>query len=328
MKLFEYVRSSEPQDAIQSAAAPDTKFLAGGTNLVDLMRYGVESPSRLVDVNRLPLTRIEELPNGGIRLGALARNSDTANHPLVRERYPLLARAILSGASPQLRNLATNGGNLLQRTRCQYFMNTTFPHCNKRTPGSGCDATDGLNRRHATFGWSDHCVATHPSDMAVALVALEATLRIRGTTGERAVPIAEFYRLPGDTPQFDTQLRDGELIQEIELPKSPYAQHSQYVKVRDRASYDFALVSAAVGLEVVDGVIKSARVALGGVAHKPWRAEEVERALAGKRVSSATFKDGAEHAADGARPLKHNVYKIALLKQTVLQALFSAGGLA
>jgi len=324
LKPFHYVRASQPRDAIQAASVAGSKFLAGGTNLVDLMKDGVENPSTLVDINRLWLAAIEELPGGGLRLGALARNSDTANHRLVRERYPLLTQAILSGASPQLRNLATNGGNLLQRTRCPYFMDPAFPHCNKRAPGTGCDAIAGFNRRHAIFGWNPKCVATHPSDMAVALTALDAKIVTQGVSGTRTIAIDEFYRLPGNTPHIDTDLKSGELIVAIELPPSAFAAHSHYLKVRDRASYDFALVSAAVALDMTSGTIRNARLALGGVAHKPWRAAEAERALIGKQPSEAVFNAAAEAAVRGAQPLKQNAYKVDLAKRAILSALQSA----
>jgi xanthine dehydrogenase YagS FAD-binding subunit len=329
MNPFEYRRAEQMQAAIQGiSGAKGAKFLAGGTNLIDLMKNGVEQPARLVDINRLPLDKIEPLPNGGLRLGALARNSGTANHPLVRKNYPLLSQAILSGASPQLRNLATDGGNLLQRTRCPYFMDPAFPKCNKRAPGSGCGAIEGINRRHAILGASEHCIAVHPSDMAVALAALGATIQVRGPRGERAIPIAEFHRLPGDTPQFDTTLRPDELIYAIDLPASPYAQHARYLKLRDRASYDFALVSVAAALEIANGTIRSARLALGGVAHKPWRSEKAEALLQGKPLNAEAFRAAAEEALSGARPQKQNAYKIELAKRAIVRALSLAGGVA
>ncbi len=329
MNPFEYRRAGQLQAAIQDVSgAAGAKFLAGGTNLIDLMKNGVEKPPRLVDINRLPLDKIEPLPGGGLRLGALARNSDTANHPLVRKNYPLLAQAILSGASPQLRNLATNGGNLLQRTRCPYFMDTAFPQCNKRAPGSGCGAIKGINRRHAILGASEYCIAVHPSDMAVALAALGATVQVRGPRGERAIPMAEFHRLPGDTPQMDTTLRADELIYAIDLPASPYAQHSRYLKIRDRASYDFALVSVAAALEIGNNTVRSARLALGGVAHKPWRAEKAEALLQGEPLNAEAFKAAAEEALSGARAQKQNAYKIDLAKRAIVRALALAGGVA
>jgi xanthine dehydrogenase YagS FAD-binding subunit len=329
MNAFEYKRAEQEQAAIDSiVSAKDAKFLAGGTNLIDLMRYGVQSPSRLVDINRVPLDKIEPIPGGGLRLGALARNSDTANHPLVRTHYPLLSQAILSGASPQLRNLATNGGNLLQRTRCQYFMDTGFSRCNKRVPGSGCGAREGVHRRHAIFGASEQCIAVHPSDMAVALAALGASVRVRGQKGERTIAIADFHRLPGTTPQIDTNLQPDELILSIDLPASPYAAHYHYLKVRDRASYDFALVSVAAALEMQGGTIRSARLALGGVAHKPWRSEKAEAVLTGKQANAAAFEAAATEALSGAQPLKENAFKVELAKHAIVRALALAGGAA
>ena len=261
MQPFEYQRASDPQGAVTAlASAPHGKFLAGGTNLVDLMKQQVETPAHLVDINRLDLAKIEELPDGGFRLGSLARNADTAEHPLVRERYPMLAQAILAGASPQLRNLATNGGNLLQRTRCYYFYDPAYEQCNKRKPGSGCAAVEGYNRIHAILGASPECIATHPSDMCVALAALGAVVKVRGQRGERSIPFAEFHRLPGKDAHVDTNLRPDELILSIDLPKEGYAAHSSYIKVRDRASYAFALVSAAAALEL-DGTTIRCRAA-------------------------------------------------------------------
>jgi xanthine dehydrogenase YagS FAD-binding subunit len=329
MNPFEYQRATQPQAAIDAAShVTQSKFLAGGTNLVDLMKNGVERPAQLIDINPLPLAKIEPLPGGGLRLGALGRNSDTANHPLVRQHYPLLSQAILAGASAQLRNLATNGGNLLQRTRCSYFMDPKFPHCNKRDPGSGCDALEGFNRIHAILGASEECIATHPSDMAVALAALEARVRVRGPKGERMIPMAEFHRLPGTTPQTDTNLQPGELILSVDLPPSPYAQHSHYLKVRDRASYDFALVSVAAALDLAAGQIRSARLALGGVAHKPWRSTEAENALAGQRPAAAVFESVANKILAGAKPYKHNAFKVDLARQAIVRALSIAGGVA
>ena len=327
MNPFEYQRVDQPQAAIAALGiGPDTRLLGGGTNLVDLMKLGVERPTRLVDISRLELAKIEPMPDGGLRLGALARNSDTANHELVRRDYPLLARAILSGASPQLRNMATNGGNLLQRTRCYYFMDTAFAECNKRNPGSGCAAIDGFNRIHAILGASQACIATHPSDMCVALAALEARIRVRGPGGERTIPMADFHRLPGKTPQIDTNLKPDELILSIDLPKSNYAAHSCYVKMRDRASYAFALVSAAVALEMEGKTVKGARIALGGVAHKPWRAEAAEKMLAGKPLSEAGCKAAADSVVKGARTYEYNAFKVEMARQTVMRALSIAGG--
>lgn len=330
MNPFEYQRAEQTEAAVEAISqSKDARFLAGGTNLIDLMKNGVEQPTRLVDINRLSaLAEIHPLPDGGLRLGALARNSDTANHPLVRKNYPLLAQALLSGASPQLRNMATNGGNLLQRTRCYYFMDTAFSQCNKRIPGSGCGAREGLNRTHAILGASDLCIATNPSDMSVALAALEAKIRVRGAKGERTIPIAEFHRLPGTTPELDTNLKPGELILSIDLPRSAYAAHSHYLKVRDRASYAFALVSVAAALDLDGQRIRSARIALGGVAHKPWRPEDAEKTIAGREISVEVFEAAATNALAGARPYSQNAFKVELAKQTIIQALSIAGGLA
>jgi xanthine dehydrogenase YagS FAD-binding subunit len=327
MNPFQYQRATDVADAIQQMT-PGYRFLAGGTNLVDLMKNGVEKPAALIDLNRVALAAIEPLPEGGLRLGAMARNSDTANHPTVRQQYPLLSQAILSGASPQLRNLATNGGNLLQRTRCTYFMDTGFPQCNKRAPGTGCGAVNGFNRTHAIFGASDQCIAVHPSDMCVALVALEATIRIQGRSGERRIPVADFHRLPGSTPEIDTNLRPDELILSIDLPHSPYAGHSHYVKVRDRMSYEFALVSVAAALDLDGGTIRSARIVLGGVAHKPWRATTAEQMLIGKPIGSAIFQAAGQEAIVGVKPLGQNAFKVDLVRRAVARALENAGGVA
>jgi xanthine dehydrogenase YagS FAD-binding subunit len=329
MRPFEFQRATDPSQAAKAvSAAQGAKFLAGGTNLIDLMKNGVETPSRLVDINRLALSKIEAMPDGGLRLGALARNSDTANHLLVRTKYPLLSRAILSGASPQLRNLATNGGNLLQRTRCAYFMDPAFSECNKREPGSGCGALQGINRMHAILGASDKCIATHPSDMCVALAALEARIRVTGARGERTIAMEDFHRLPGDTPEKETELQPGELITAIELPTSPYAAHSHYIKVRDRASYEFALVTAAAALDLQGGQIRSARIAMGGVAHKPWRAKAAEQSLVGKPATKENFQAAAALALEGAKPQTHNGFKVELAKRAIVRALEVAGGVA
>jgi xanthine dehydrogenase YagS FAD-binding subunit len=329
MNPFAYQRVDQPEAAVEAISrSTHGKFLAGGTNLVDLMKSYVEQPAQLVDINRLPLAEIERLPDGGVRLGALARNTDTADHPLVRQNYPLLSQAILAGASPQLRNLATNGGNLMQRTRCYYFMDSAFPECNKRTPGSGCGALKGLNRIHAILGASDQCIATHPSDMCVALAALEARIRVRSANGERVIPIADFHRLPGMTPQLDTNLNPDELIVSIDLPPSPYADHSHYLKVRDRASYAFALVSVAAAVDLDGSRIRGARVALGGVAHKPWRSQEAEEALAGQTATRAVFENAAKLALRDAKPRQDNGFKIELARRGIVRALSIAGGLA
>ena len=327
MQPFEYQRAQDASGVISALRqSPNAKILAGGTNLLDLMKQDVEKPSHLIDVNRLQLAEIEELPDGGLRLGALARNSDTADHPLVRKNYPMLAQAILSGASPQLRNMATNGGNLLQRTRCYYFYDPAFTQCNKRNPGSGCGAIHGYNRIHAILGASPDCIATNPSDMCVALSALAATVRVRGPRGERMIPFNEFHRLPGTTPEIDTNLQPDELILSIDLPKSPYAAHSTYIKVRDRASYAFALVSVAAALELDGDTIRSARLALGGVALKPWRAENAEHVLAGKPMNTDTFRMAATEALTGAHAYEYNGFKIEMAKQTIVRAFTVAGG--
>ncbi len=319
---FAYTRATGVADAINTKAEANGsgQFLAGGTNLVDLLKENVARPARLIDINRLPLTAIESTPGGGLRLGALATNSDTAYHPEVRRRYPLLSRAILAGASPQLRNMATDGGNLLQRTRCYYFYDTTTA-CNKRVPGSGCAAIGGQNRVNGVLGTSASCIATHPSDMCVALAALEAVVQVRGPRGERSIPFAEFHRLPGDTPHIENTLAADELITSIDLPPSPYAAHSVYTKVRDRASYAFALVSVAAGLDLDGDMIKSARLALGGVAHKPWRLPEAEALLTGKPVTKANFLPVAEALFAGAQGYEHNAFKIELGKRAVVRAL-------
>ena len=328
MRPFKYARASDANAAAEVVAAnPQAKFLAGGTNLLDLMKEDVERPNELVDLTRLKLTEIKRA-RGGVSIGALATNTDTANHPLIRQNYPLLTQAIVAGASAQLRNMATNGGNLLQRTRCQYFYDTATP-CNKREPGAGCGALEGLNRMHAILGWSEKCVATYPGDMANALYALDAVVRVRGAGGrERTIPINEFHRLPGDTPEKDTNLEHGELIEAVELPKSNFAKNSYYLKVRDRASYAFALVAVAAALELDRGTIRQARVVLGGVAHKPWRSREAEAALTGRPASEESFRQAAEAALKDAKPLAHNGYKVELGKRAVVRALMRASKLA
>jgi xanthine dehydrogenase YagS FAD-binding subunit len=327
MRPFKYVLATDPNAAAQALAAnPQAKFLAGGTNILDLMKEDVERPNELVDLTRLKLTAIKPA-GGGVSIGALATNTDTANHPLIRRDYPLLTQAIVAGASGQLRNMATNGGNLLQRTRCPYFYDTAMP-CNKREPGSGCGAREGLNRMHAILGWSEQCVATYPGDMANALYALDAVVRIRGADGrERTMPVNKFHRLPGDTPQQDTNLQHGELIVAIELPRSNFAKNSYYLKVRDRASYAFALVAVASALELDGSTIKQARVVLGSVAHKPWRSHEAEAALSGKPASEQSYRQAAEAALADAKPLAHNAYKVELAKRAIVRALMRASKL-
>ncbi|HZH30992.1 MAG TPA: xanthine dehydrogenase family protein subunit M [Pyrinomonadaceae bacterium] len=328
MRPFKYVRASDASAAARAVAAnPRAKFLAGGTNILDLMKEDVERPDELVDVSRLKLAEIKAA-GGGVSIGALAKNTDTANHPLIRRNYPLLTQAIVAGASGQLRNMATNGGNLMQRTRCQYFYDTAMP-CNKREPGTGCGALEGLNRIHAIFGWSEKCVATYPGDMANALYALDAVVRVRNASGrERTIPVVDFHRLPGDTPERDNNLQHGELITAIELPKSNFAKNSYYLKVRDRASYAFALVAVAAAVELEGGRIRQARVVLGGVAHKPWRSLEAESALVGKAASEEIFGRAAEAALREAKPLAHNAYKVELGKRAVVRALMRAARMA
>lgn len=324
MNPFTYNKAADVQDALKKMTA-GSKFIAGGTNLLDLMKEGIESPGALVDITRLNLSVVKTTAAGGVSIGALARNTDTANHPLIRQNYPLLSQAILAGASAQIRNMATNGGNLMQRTRCLYFYDIAMP-CNKREPGSGCSAMEGLNRNNAVLGWSDKCVAVHPSDMCVALAALDAVVKVQGADGrERAVKFADFHRLPGETPEKDNNLAHGELITGIEIPKNNFAANSFYLKVRDRASYAFALVSVAAALELdKSGTIRQARIALGGVAHKPWRALEAEKSLAGKKASEANFKQAGEIAFKDAKPLSHNAFKIGLGTRTVMRALIRA----
>jgi xanthine dehydrogenase YagS FAD-binding subunit len=328
MNSFLYERAANIEDAVRRAQQPGARFIGGGTNLLDLVKGGVEQPVRLIDVSRLALSDIAELPGGGMRIGALASNSDTANHPLIRQRYPLLSQALLAGASPQLRNMATVGGNLMQRTRCYYFYDTAFDMCNKRVPGSGCAAKDGYNRIHAILGASEQCIAVNPSDMSVALAALDAVVRVRGPKGERTIAFADFHRLPGDTPDKDTTLAQGELITAVDLPASSFAGHSYYLKVRDRASYAFALVSVAAALDLRDGVVRNARVAMGGVAHKPWRAVDAENALAGRALDPASVEDAAKLAVRGAKPYRHNAFKVELAQRAVIRALRVAGDIA
>ena len=321
---FQYTRANDVADAVrQIAADPKAKFIAGGTNLIDLMKEDVERPSRLIDISRLPLTSVEETPEGGMRIGALVPNSDLAYHPLVGRRYPLLASAILAGASQQLRNMASTGGNLLQRTRCYYFYDTTTP-CNKREPGSGCSAIKGLNRMHAILGASEACIATHPSDMCVALAALDAKVHVTGPGGERAIAFADFHRLPGDTPQRDTNLRPNEIVTAVELPARGFAANYTYLKIRDRLSYAFALVSIAAALELQGDTIKEARLALGGVAHKPWRDTAAEAALRGQAANQATFTRAAELLLRDARGYAHNSFKIDLARRAIVRALTQA----
>jgi xanthine dehydrogenase YagS FAD-binding subunit len=321
---FQYARANDVADAVrQIAADPTAKFIAGGTNLIDLMKEDVERPSLLIDISRLPLKTVEENADGGLRIGALVPNSDLAYHPLIEQRYPLLASAILAGASQQLRNMASTGGNLLQRTRCYYFYDTATP-CNKREPGGGCSAIKGLNRMHAILGASEACIATHPSDMCVALAALAARVHVTGPTGERAIAFADFHRLPENTPQRDTNLHPNEIVTAIELPKQGFATNYTYLKIRDRLSYAFALVSIAAALELEGDAIKEARLALGGVAHKPWRDPAAEAALRGQAANQATFTRAADVLLRDAKGFAHNAFKIDLARRAIVRALTQA----
>jgi xanthine dehydrogenase YagS FAD-binding subunit len=324
MNTFSYTRATDVATAVREVAADGAaKFIAGGTNLIDLMKENVARPSRLIDINRLPLAAVQPGPDGGLRLGALVTNTDVAYHPEVERRYPLLSRAILAGASPQLRNMATVGGNLMQRTRCYYFYDTATP-CNKREPGSGCPALHGFNRIHAILGASEHCIAVHPSDMCVALAALEAVVRVTGPDGDRAIPFAEFHRLPGDTPHLDTNLRPDEIITAVDLPAKGFAEHHAYLKVRDRQSYAFALVSVAAALEMDGDTITEARLALGGVAHKPWRDRQAEALLHGKGATRDNFRPVAEALLRDATGFGHNDFKVELAKRAIVRALSQA----
>jgi xanthine dehydrogenase YagS FAD-binding subunit len=319
MQTFAY----EKPLSIDRAAGSSGKFIAGGTTLVDLMKLDVERPSTLVDITALPLSQVEPLPNGGVRIGAMVRNSELAWHPYIQQHYAVLSQALLSGASPQLRNMATTGGNLLQRTRCPYFRDPTSGGCNKRNPGTGCSAIGGFHRTMAVLGVSDHCIATHPSDMCVAMTALEATIFIQGAKGKRSVAIHDFYRLPGETPQIENVLEPGDLITHVELPP-PAGPKQAYLKLRDRASYEFALASAAIVANVEGGRIRSVRVALGGVGTRPWRAAEAEAALNGKPATPANFQAAAEAALRNAKPHTENAFKVELSRRCIVRALKTA----
>jgi xanthine dehydrogenase YagS FAD-binding subunit len=321
---FQYSRAGSVADAVsQMAASPGAKFIAGGTNLVDLMKVHVEQPAKLIDVSRLPLDKVEETAEGGLRIGALVRNTDLAYHPLVERRYPMLSSAIMAGASQQLRNMASVGGNLLQRTRCAYFYDIAMA-CNKREPGSGCAAIGGHNRMHAILGTSDACIAVFPSDMCVALAVLEAKVHVTGPRGDRVIALLDFHRLPGDTPQRDTNLEADELITAVELPPQGFSANYTYLKIRDRLSYAFALVSVAVGLQLDGGKVKQARFALGGVAHKPWRNAKAEAALDGQPANEATFARAADIVLGEAKGFGHNTFKIDLARRAIVRALSQA----
>jgi xanthine dehydrogenase YagS FAD-binding subunit len=327
MKTFELTRANDNTQAVSAAANATTaqqgaeiRFIAGGTTLIDLMKLNVETPQKLIDVNHLPLGKIDNLPDGGLTIGAMVRNSDLAYHPVVRKNYAVLSEAILSGASAQLRNMATTAGNLLQRTRCMYFRDTATP-CNKREPGSGCAAITGVNRSLAILGTSEHCIATNPSDMNVALAALEATIHIRGTKGERSVPIGDFHLVPGDTPHRETVLEPGDLITNVTLPPPAPGNRSLYLKLRDRASYEFALASAAIVVTVANGRMTRARIALGGVGTKPWRSTEAERELTDQLATPAVFQKAADAALRDAKPQSQNGFKVELAKRCLVHAL-------
>lgn len=321
MNRFDYVRAGTVAEAVQAFGA-GARFIAGGTNLIDLMKYDVEKPGRLIDITRLPLDKIEDHA-GGLRIGALATNAKVAYDERVAARYPLLRNAILAGASAQLRNAASTGGNLLQRTRCYYFYDTATA-CNKREPGSGCPAIGGMNRIHAIFGTSDQCIATHPSDMCIALAALEATVQVSGPQGERSIPFSEFHRLPGDRPEVDTNLAPGEIIVAVDLPESRFPQHYTYLKLRDRLSYAFALVSVAAGLELDGDRVKTARLALGGVAHKPWRNRDAEALLEGKPATRENFQAAADRIVSEAKPQSENRFKVDLARRAIVRGLEQA----
>ena len=321
MNSFTYTRADDVAGAVRVMAADGkARFIAGGTNLIDLMKENVERPTRLIDISRLALNEIKSTADGGMRLGALATNRDVAYNEEIELRYPLLSKAILAGASPQLRNMATVGGNLMQRTRCCYYYDTATP-CNKREPWAGCSAIPGFNRAHAILGTSGNCIATHPSDMCVALAALDALVNVTGPGGERVIPFAQFHRLPGDTPDIDTNLQAGEIITSVDLPAKGFAEHHAYIKVRDRASYAFALVSVAAALEMDGGTIRQARLALGGVAHKPWRDRDAESLLHGQSASRDNFLRVAEALLRDAKGFGHNDFKIELAKRAIVRAL-------
>ncbi len=327
MNQFQYSRPADASVAIKTLSKDQNAyFLAGGTNLIDMMKMGLVAPQKLVDINNLPLKTVSQIPTG-VRIDALVSNTNLAEHPLIKQKYPLLSLAINAGASPQLRNMATLGGNMMQRTRCPYFFDLTMP-CNKRVPGSGCSALGGYNRMHAIFGANDKCIAVNPSDMNVAMVALEATVHISGAKGSRTMKFADFHRLPGDHPELDNNLKKGELITAVDLPEARFSKNVHYVKIRDRASYAFALVSAAVALDIENDTIKEARLAMGGVAHKPWRLTAVEAFLKGKPANETVFKQAAQLVSNGAKAYEYNKFKLKMAPNAVLQGLKVASGLA
>ncbi len=327
MEPFRFVKAQDNLAAIRAAGINQAKFIAGGTNMLDLMKLNIETPKQVVDINKLSLYKIEELQNGGVRIGALVKNSDLAYNPYIIRNFPVLSEALLSGASPQLRNMATTGGNLMQRTRCPYFYSIDFV-CNKRVPGSGCAAIFGYNRMNAILGTSDRCIATHPSDMCVAMAALGAIIHVQGPKGARAIPFADFHLLPGQTPQIEHNLKQDELITHVEIPALPFADKSYYLKVRDRASYEFALTSTAVALDIQNGTIRNARVALGGVGTKPWRSIEAERVLIGAPANAQTYRAAADAALAAAKQYKDNAFKVELAKRTLVRALTTVEGMS
>jgi xanthine dehydrogenase YagS FAD-binding subunit len=320
MNPFKFLKAKSSKEAVAAMSDhKNAKFIGGGTNIIDLMKMNIEKPEYLIDITALDLKGIETLPNGNVRIGALVKNSDLAYNNIIKIRYPLLSDALLSGASPQLRNMATTGGNLLQRTRCPYFYDKVTP-CNKREPGSGCSAIEGYNRKHAILGTSDHCIATHPSDMCVAMAALDAIINAESPNGKRSINFEDFHLLPGNTPDKENSLLNDELITSVEIPPLPFASNSTYIKVRDRSSYEFALTSAAIALELNGDVISDARIALGGVGTKPWRAKDAEQSLKGKKASLETYRAAADIALKDAMTFKYNAFKTELAKRTIIAA--------
>jgi xanthine dehydrogenase YagS FAD-binding subunit len=327
MEPFKMFKAADAAAAITGVMPEKSKFIAGGTNLIDLMKLNIETPVRLVDINHLGISKIETLPNGSLRIGALVKNSDLAYDPIVKHKYPVLSEALLSGASAQLRNMATVGGNILQRTRCPYFYNTEFP-CNKRVPGSGCSALNGYNRNNAILGTSEYCIATHPSDMCVAMIALDAIVNVQGQKGSRSIPFADFHLLPGRTPHIENVLKHDELITSVDVPANPFSSRSLYLKVRDRASYEFALTSAAVLVDIQNGRVVNSRIAFGGVGTKPWRSTLAEKVLNGAMANEQTYRTAAEAALSQAKGYKYNGFKIELAKRTLVKALLTVGSIS
>jgi xanthine dehydrogenase YagS FAD-binding subunit len=327
MEPFKMFKAADAAAAITGVMPAKSKFIAGGTNLIDLMKLNIETPVRLVDINHLGISKIETLPNRSLRIGALVKNSDLAYNPIVKHKYPVLSEALLSGASAQLRNMATVGGNILQRTRCPYFYNTEFP-CNKRVPGSGCSALNGYNRNNAILGTSEYCIATHPSDMCVAMIALDAIVNVQGQKGSRSIPFADFHLLPGKTPHIENVLKHDELITSVDVPANPFSSRSLYLKVRDRASYEFALTSAAVLVDIQNGRVVNSRIAFGGVGTKPWRSTLAEKVLNGAMANEQTYRTAAEAALSQAKGYKYNGFKIELAKRTLVKALLTVGSIS